>query len=113
MRNVNVRHEHAVVADDRAVLRTHRAVNGDVFANDISVANNRAAAFFFSETDALRKPADRRALEDMVIFTDDRAFFNRDARLENGAIPDRRALFYDAERTDLDVLSKLGRWIDQ
>ena len=88
-------------------------MDGDVLANDISVADNRAAALFLRETDALRKSAKRRPFEDVVVFTDDSSFFDRDARFENCAIPDRRPLFYDAEWTNLDVLSKLGRWIDQ
>jgi len=103
VRDVRVRHQHAVVADDGRVFDAHRAVNRNVFANDAAVADNDAAAVFVAQSDALREPADRRALENMVVFTDNDAFFDRNARFENAAVADRRAVFDDAKRADLDV----------
>ena len=88
-------------------------MNRNVFANNDAVANNDAAAIFFSKAHALRQPADGGAFENMIILADNRPFFDGDARFENCAVPNFNAVFDDAERPNLNVLTNFRVWIDQ
>ena len=100
VREVRPGHEEAAIADDRLAALGGAAMNGDVFANAVAVADDDTAFHLGLKSKILRFSTDDRAVADGVVFshqdvtTDDRvggncaSFADDSGSLDDGVRPD-------------------------
>ena len=104
---VGIHHEQAAIADASGVASVERAVDRDVFAKDVAVADFGGAGVF-RHVNMLRHAADHGAFEDQIVAAKDGTRLNGDAAGEVTAVAEDDAGFDDAEGTDPNVGAKFS-----
>ena len=111
MADVTIRHQKAIVAYDRRLPFTRRTVKRHILAEDISISNNEESRLTCVLA-ILRVSTDDRTLANRVVTAKGHALFDRNVRVQFAASADDDARLDVAERTDNDVISKLGKRIN-
>ena len=110
---VNYGHEEISIPEDGVPSRLSAAVNGDVFAESIPVADGNTGFGFRIEAEILRKTSDDRTVFDDVVFAHDdtAADFGQGSDAATGAEDD--VVLNDRKGTDFDVLGQNGTVCDE
>ena len=113
MRDVGLRHDPVVVADTRQGFGLERAaLNRDVFADRIAVADFDTGVVFGSGRLVLRNLAERCELKDPIALPDHHRSAQYYVRPDPIVVTDLDAGTDDAVRTDRDVVADPCRGID-
>jgi hypothetical protein len=109
VRDVAVGEDVIVRADARDFAVARRAVNGDVFAKSVFIADFRArdAAFPFQ---VLRLQADARERKNFIFFAELRVAVNDDVRMQFAAVAERDVFADDAIRPDFATGRRFALW---
>src|SRR5205823_8512392 len=108
VRDVRVRHEQVIAADERHALVVGRAaVHGAAFAKHIAVADRKEGRLTLVFL-VLWRIADRCELEEAVVGADGGRPVDHHMRSDHRTRADAHPGTYDAERPDADVGRELG-----
>lgn len=110
---VGMGHEEVAVANDSVAVCLGAAVDGDVFAEGVSMANEDPGLSGGIEGEILGKPADDGTVIDDVVFTHGDATANFGLGSDAAAGADGDVFLDDGERSDFDVRGEVGGFCDE
>ena len=105
--DVRVAEEEVVIADRGGGVWRGGAVDGCVFAEGVSIANNEISWFAFV-FQILRQLANRSEWKEQVIFADAGVSIDHDMGFKNGVIAQTHVITDDAIRTNRNVFADGG-----